>query len=57
VDVGADVVIVVVVDAAAVVDVRSHHHDVESGSFFELTASSLHSESTLISEINLKFGL
>ncbi len=56
-DVGADVVIVVVVDAAAVVDVRSHHHDVESGSFFELTASSLHSESTLISEINLKFGL
>jgi hypothetical protein len=42
VGVGVDVVIVVV-DAAVVVDVRSHHHGVESGSFFELTASFLHS--------------
>jgi hypothetical protein len=49
--------VVVVVDAAAFVvfDVRSRHHGVESGSFFELTAS-LHSEPTWISEMkNLDF--
>jgi len=43
VGVGVDVVIVVVDAAVVVVDVRSHHHGVESGSFFELTASFLHS--------------
>ena len=49
-----DVDVVVVAAVFAVVDVRSRHRGAESGSFFELTASSLHTESTLISKMKKK---